>query len=509
MKIKFVNPKHHPHSMNFLHCLDLVGVKYSHLPLSLPTLAALTPSDCAVEIEDENAVAVKFETDADIVALTGSVPQRRRVFELADEFRRRGKPVVIGGPITFDMPDECAAHADVVFIGEAEYTWPEFIKDFRNGRHRNLYHQKEWINMEDSPMPHFHHLKSAHYASGCVQVTRGCPNRCDFCDIPVKYGGQPRSKKIEQVLSEIMTLSELGYDSVFIVDDNFAGNKPYAKSLLKKIAEMLPSLPTKMYFYTQAALDVANDDELLELFRAAAFLRLFIGIETGDIGQLEALNKKHQTGMDIKRAVEKIKSYGITIWGGMMFGLEGDDLSSFEKQFEFIRDADFLPIQVGLLQAVPGTPLYTRAVAEKRFLQLPSIYGLTALSEEELSKATNLIPQNMSEAELEKNFARILRKIFSPEAFRAKMVQYIHSNTRNMMSSLPSLNIKTVMVLMRLLSFYLFRADSKTRKMFFQVLQVLAANSMRNLDETVFHLLAYKHMQTHYYKIAAICESRQ
>jgi len=509
MRITFINPKHHPHSMNFHHCLDLVGVKYSHLPLSLPTLAALTPADCTVKIIDENVEPVTYESDADIIAITGSVPQRKRVFELCQEFKKRGKLVALGGPITFYMLEECRANADVVFNGEAEYTWPEFIHAFKNTRHKSLYSQKDWINMEDSPIPHFHLLKSGQYASGCIQVTRGCPYRCSFCDIPIRYGGYPRSKKISQVLEEIRLLSELGYDSVFMVDDNFAGNSAYAKALLKEIAALLPSLPTKMYFYTQATLDVANDAELLELFRAASFLRLFIGIESGDKAKLRALNKRPQIDIDIHRAVEKIKSYGITVWAGIIFGLEDDDPSAFDRQLEFISETDFIPVQVGLLQAVPDTPLHKHASEENRVLRLPSIYGLTALSEEELSKATNLVPQKMTEAELEKNFARILRKIFSPESFRRKMVQYIGSNTRNLTSSLPALNLKTLMILMRMLSFYIFRADKGTRKMFFHVLKVLVSHRLRNLDETVFHLLAYKHMKTHYYRIADICESKR
>jgi hypothetical protein len=493
--------------MNFSHCMDIVGAKYSHMPLSLPTLAALTPGDCALEVLDENAGPVPAKTDADIVALSGSVPQRDRLFELADQFRQSGKLVVIGGPVTYDMPDECSAHADVVFIGEAEYTWPEFIKDYQKGDHKKMYRQQEWISMEDSPVPHYHLLKAEHYASGCIQVTRGCPNRCDFCDIPVRYGNQPRSKKIEQVLSEIRLLSGLGYDSVFIVDDNFAGNRPYAKELLRNIAALLPTLPAKMYFYTQATLDVANDDELLGLFRDAAFIRLFIGIETGDRNRLRELNKKHQADIDIKSAAEKLRSYGITVWAGIMFGLEGDDIASFDRQFEFIRDTNFIPVQIGLLQAVPGTPLYKRALDEKRFVRLPSIYGLTALSEEDIPKATNLVPQKMDEAELGENFARVLRKLLSPEFFRAKMVQYIESSSRDMKSSLPVFNGKTVMIVLRMLSFYLFRADRGTRKMFFQVLRVLLSHGLVSLDEAVFHLLVYKHMRTHYYRIADICEA--
>ncbi len=507
MKVLFINPLHHPHSMNFLHCLDLAGVQYSHLTLSLPTLAALTPPDIAVELIDENVEPVRTDTDADIIALTGSIPQRKRCFELADEFRRRGKLVALGGPITFDMLEECRGHADVVFIGEGEYTWPQFLADFKERRQKALYHQKEWVNMQDSPVPRYDLVKKGAYASACIQVTRGCPCHCDFCDIPVKYGSSPRSKKIEQVLEEIRILAELGNESIFIVDDNFAANRSHTKALLREIARLIPTLPTKMYFYTQATLDVAKDDELLELLRDAAFVRLFIGIETGDNGKLRELHKRHQVDVDIPAAVARIKSYGIMVWAGIMFGLESDDLASFDRQLAFIRDTDFIPVQVGLLQAVPETPLYRRALEEHRLVQLPSIIGLTALSEREVAKATNLIPRKMTERELEQNFARVLRRMFAPEVFGMKLIRYMNADSRSMLSAKLAVSGKNIMILLRIVNFYLFKADRETRRMFFRVVKALIARGLRNVDETVFHLLAYKHIQAHYYKIAEICES--
>ena len=362
--------------------------------------------------------------------------------------------------------------------------------------------------MADSPIPKFHLLKSKSYASGCVQVTRGCSNRCTFCDIPVKYGNGPRSKKIEQVLEEIRILSELGHDSIFFVDDNFAGNREYAKELLREIAKLIPTLPTSMYFYTQSTLDVADDDELMALFRDAAFYRLFIGIETGNKDKLRNLNKRHQLDMDIKKAVDKITSYGITVWAGIMFGLEGDDKASFDEQIKFIVDTNFIPVQVGLLQAVPDTPLYKKSLANDSLKILPSIYGLTALSEEDVVESTNITPSGISNAELNVEFARVLRAMFSPEVFEKKMIKYIRGTSKGLMSTLPPLNLNTVMILARMVSYYLFKADSRTRKMFFKVLFALIGNKLKNLDETVFHILAYKHMQTHYFKIAEICEKR-
>ncbi|OPY87246.1 MAG: hypothetical protein A4E73_03727 [Syntrophaceae bacterium PtaU1.Bin231] len=157
---------------------------------------------------------------------------------------------------------------------------------------------------------------------------------------------------------------------------------------------------------------------------------------------------------------------------------------------------------------MPGTALYRRAVENNRFVAFPSLYGVTALSENDIPKATNLVPQKMKEEELTKNFARVLRAMYSPEVFKAKMVQYLSTNTRSMMKSLPTINGKAVMVLVRLFSYFLFRADPETRKMFFQVLGAMASHRFRHLDESFFHLLAYKHLRAHYYRIAEIIESK-
>ena len=156
---------------------------------------------------------------------------------------------------------------------------------------------------------------------------------------------------------------------------------------------------------------------------------------------------------------------------------------------------------------VINASLYRRALEANRLIKLPSVLGLTALSEAEVAKTTNLVPQSMQEVELNKNFAYVLRRIFSPEFFGSKLIQCLDSSSRSLMSFKLALNRKNVMILMRMLSFYLFRADRETRKMFFRVIRVVMFRGMRNLDEIIFHLLAYKHMQKHYYKIAEICES--
>ncbi|MDH3343000.1 MAG: B12-binding domain-containing radical SAM protein, partial [Gammaproteobacteria bacterium] len=381
MKIVLVSTKIEAHAMNFAYCMDLVGCNFSHIPLPLATIAALTPDDVEVTIIDENVEAIPDVLDADIIGFTAILCQKERTFELAKRFRAEGKLVAVGGALVDDQPEECRDAMDVVFKGEAEYTWPRFIEEYRESRHADYYHQQEWVDVKDSPIPRFDLIKTERYSAGCIQITRGCPYRCEYCDVPTKNGGFPRSKAIENALQEIRLLSEIGYDSIFVVDDHFAGNRKFAKDLLRAIAELLPSLPTKMYFYTQVSLNVAKDEELLQLFHDASFRRLFIGIETSDSEQLLNINKKHNIEQDILTSIRRIQSYGITVWAGILFGLDGDSEEKYNNQYDFIMKSGITPVQIGLLQAMPETPLYDRVIEEGRLVELPQIMGSSGLGD--------------------------------------------------------------------------------------------------------------------------------
>ena len=356
MKVVLLNPAIPTSAMNFGFAMDLVGCAFSHIPLPLATLAALTPAGVDVAIVDECVEPVDLDLAADIVAMTGIYSQRERLFELADAFRGRGRCVVIGGPIATDLEDACRAHADVIFQGEAEYTWPAFIREFQAGAHQPVYRQEGYVDMADSPVPRFDLLKADRYTAGCVQVTRGCPYRCEFCDVPTKQGRVPRSKSVPQVLAEVEQLVALGFDSVFFVDDMFIGNLPLAKELLKALAELIKRLPVPVYFYTQVTLNVARHEDLLELFYKAGFRRFFIGIETHDQAKLQAMGKSQNTELGIMEAIRRIQSYNITVWAGLIVGLDGDDADTTRRMVEFGQDSAISPTLLGLLQALPGAP---------------------------------------------------------------------------------------------------------------------------------------------------------
>ena len=263
LSVYLVQPKFPPSYWGMEHFIELTPYDAVFPPLGLLTLAGLTPREVPVTLCDENTgEAVDFDTDARIVCITGYNIQMKRVFEIGDEFRRRGKTVVIGGPIANLLPAECRPHCDVLFEGEAEYTWPRFLREYAAGTHADHYVEADKIHMPDSPPPRLGVL-NRRYAHGIVQCTRGCPFTCEFCDIIVMYGRKMRFKPIAQVMREVQAWHRRGTAQVFFADDNFVGNRAYAKDLLRALAGWNKQQRQAMSFYTQASIDMVRDEELL------------------------------------------------------------------------------------------------------------------------------------------------------------------------------------------------------------------------------------------------------
>ena len=237
MKIYLIAPRNPESFWTFDRILASLGKKCIFPNLSLPTVAALTPREHEVILCDENVEPIDFEVDADIIGLTGYVIHKKRLFELAAEFRRRGKFVVAGGPLASLCPDDLRGRVDVLFIDEAEYTWPQFLRDYQAGHWQPEYRQDEKPSMLDSPLPRFDLLKVDRYRTMTIQFARGCPFSCEFCDIIVMYGRRPRTKSAPQLMAEVQELYRLGIRNVFVVDDNFIGNKKEAKELLRALSE--------------------------------------------------------------------------------------------------------------------------------------------------------------------------------------------------------------------------------------------------------------------------------
>jgi len=501
MNVVLVNPRIPPAAMNFQLAMELVDARFAHIPLGLATLAALTPPEHHVRIVDECVEDVDVDTiarGADLVALTGIYCQDGRLFQLADAFRERGVRVAIGGPIAEDREADVLAHCDHLFIGEAEEVWPPFFDDLASGVPKSVYRQKRLADMSRSPMPRYDLLRVERYSSACVQATRGCPYRCEFCDVPTKLGQRPRTKTVAQVVAEVRALHGLGFESVFFVDDMFIGNRRYAKQLLQALAELRAELGGGLYFYTQVTLNVARDPELLHLFKAANFTRFFVGIETSDVPQLRAMQKTQNVELDIYAAIEAIQREGITVWAGIIIGLDDDTAATFAAQRRFIAETGIIPTLIGLLQAMPGAPLWERARREGRVLELPTVVGSAAYGTSEALGTTNLAPVGFTVPALMRYYADFVESIYDPDFFTELLLTAHRRHQPPYRKVWNLLNVRTAKVLRKVLSWYVTHSDPRVRRMPRRLIGAFLTGKVPHLDELAFHLALYRHLSVFY-----------
>jgi radical SAM superfamily enzyme YgiQ (UPF0313 family) len=388
-------------------------------PLGLLTLAALTPKDFQVSICDENAgEKIDYDTPAQLVGITGYLLQKADVLAHAAEFRKRGKTVILGGPLANLLPEVCRPHCDVLFEGEAEYTWPRFLREFAGGRWADHYTETEKIHLPDSPPPRVD-LVRQRYAHGIVQCTRGCPFSCEFCDIIVMFGRKMRFKPIDQVLQEVEAWRRYGVSVVFFADDNFVGHRAYAKELLQALARWNKRQQRPLIFYTQASIDMVRDEELLRLLRDANFNEVFIGIESPRKSSLVEMHKTQNEKLDLVEAIHTIQSHNLFVMAGMIVGFDHDDRAIFDEQYAFCQQAQIPIVMNGTLIALPKTPLAQRLQAEGRLLHAD-------WAEDDFFHivkpwATNFRPLRMTMEELTEGQKLLIRKLYEPEAFRARL----------------------------------------------------------------------------------------
>ena len=281
MRLLLINPRFPESFWSYEWMLNAIlpGQRSINPPLGLATLAALCPAHWEVEIVDENIEPIPLLPEADIIGLCGMGVQFQRQKELLSYYRARGHYVVAGGSYASLCPEQYVELADSVVAGEAEYIWKEFCADFEQGASKPLYHETGTVALTDSPTPRFDLLKLERYSRASLQFSRGCPFRCEFCDIIVMFGRTPRVKNLEQVGRELDELRHFNVRRVFFVDDNLIGNLPMARKLLQYLKEYQERHNYWFSFGTEATLNMAQHEDLLELFRAANFGWVFIGIE--------------------------------------------------------------------------------------------------------------------------------------------------------------------------------------------------------------------------------------
>jgi radical SAM superfamily enzyme YgiQ (UPF0313 family) len=373
---------------------------------------------------------------------------------------------------------------DVVFVDEAEYTWPQFLRDYEAGRWKAEYRQDEKPSMHDSPLPRFDLLKIDRYRSMTVQFTRGCPFTCEFCDIIVMYGRRPRAKTVAQVMAEIHELYRLGARNVFVVDDNFIGNKKEAKALLLAIVEWQQARGYPIELMTEVSLNVSQDDELLRLLRAANFTTIFIGIESPRPASLAETKKMQNLREDLVSSVHRIQRAGLEVMAGMIVGFDHDDESIFEEQFQFIQAARIPVSMTGMLNALPKTPLYRR---------LKDAGRLAAESVGDQFILTNIIPSGMSRAELHAGYRRLLERLYSYRNYRRRVMELI-LNRGSQIENRFNASRQNLAILARVLWTCVLRASPGRAWLTMSLMGETLLRRPRALRDAVTFALIHKHL---------------
>jgi radical SAM superfamily enzyme YgiQ (UPF0313 family) len=365
--------------------------------LSLPTLAALTPPDWEVAIHDARAAPVPFDRPADLVGITAFTSEINSAYAIADEFRQRGVPVVLGGIHATALPDEALAHADAVVVGEAEGTWETLLSDLSAGRLKRIYRSERPCDMKAMPTPRRDLLPRAMYTSfNTVQATRGCPHDCAYCAVTGVFGKQFRTRPVEEVIAEIRTFDTKEF---FFIDDNICGHTAYAKRLFQAL------IPLRRTWGGQTSISFAKDPELLKLYAKSGGRYAFIGLETISKENLSAINKEWNKADGYGEAIRRIHDAGINILGSFIFGLDGDDPSVFSRTLDFIMEHKIDAAQFHILTPFPGTRMYELLKAEGRITQEDWARYHTG--------EVVIKPKNMTAKELQDGYHWVFRKTYS------------------------------------------------------------------------------------------------
>jgi radical SAM superfamily enzyme YgiQ (UPF0313 family) len=431
VKIALINPRQPVSLYGFTEAQDITDRPGHIMNLALPTLSALVPKDDDICLIDEDLDPIPFDRRWDVVGITGYVTQKHRMFAIADQFRKLGQLVAIGGSYASLSPEAVRPHADVVFIGEAEQTWPQFLADLRRGTFHSEYRSSNRIDVRQSPLPRLSQLNHQGYYFGTVQTSRGCPFECEFCDVIVYLGRQQRYKTPVQVVSELEQLYEAGYRNIFLADDNFTSNRRSCAELIQAIGEWNRSKPEPVQFVTQCSIEIARerDDELLRLCAAAGLKEIFIGIETSNPESLREVRKHQNLHRDLLSDVHRLQSHGILVHAGIITGFDSDTVNSFDRQYEFLQAAGIPMVLVSILNAPDGTPLEKRLLSQARLR--PNPMGDMFLD-------TNIIPKNLTRDELLSGTRWLLNKLYAPEAFLERLriaATFLPDSPRAAMSS--------------------------------------------------------------------------
>ena len=425
MNILMVYPSYPDTYWSFKHALRFISKKAAVPPLGLITVSAMLPGAWSKKLVDLNTTRLRKEDIlwADYVFLSAMYIQKTSVDYVIAECRKHGVKIIAGGPL-FTQEFNNYPEIDHFILNEAEVTLPQFLKDIDNGiTPERIYETGEFADMKSSPVPDFHLLSTKDYAFMGIQVTRGCPFNCDFCEVTSLLGHKVRMKTTQQILDELDALYNLNWRGpVSIVDDNFIGRKKDVKEdLLQAMKKWMQEHKYPFTFNIQTSLNLAEEDELLDLLMEAGFNSTFIGIETPDETALHECHKVQNENKDMLQCIKKIQQAGMQVSGGFIVGFDSDTSTIFQRQINFIQQSGIVSAMVGLLNAPKNTKLYQRLEAEDRLTTDPTGNNTDC--------SMNFIPK-MNQNDLLEGYQKIIKNIYSVKPYYKRIRQFLMNYRR-------------------------------------------------------------------------------
>ena len=403
---------------SYKHVLSFISKKACFPPLGLLTVAAMLPKRWDLKLVDLNVTSL---TDAqlawaDCVFVSAMLAQVDSAREVIARCSQLGKTVVAGGPL-FTTGHAGFPEVKHFVLGEAEDIMPKLVADLLSGDLKELYRCEKRPDIRQTPVPRWDLIKFKHYATMPLQFSRGCPFNCEFCDIIVMNGRVPRLKTNEQMIGELESLVDAGWtDPIFIVDDNFIGNRAKVKEFLRELIAWEQRRGIRVQFTTEASLNLADDAELLDLMVRAGFKKVFVGIETPQEDSLLECAKVQNAKRDMLTAVKTIQKSGLEVMGGFIVGFDSDKPNIFERQIKFIQEAGVVTAMVGLLQALPGTRLFSRLKEEGRILHDASGNNVEA--------SLNFVPKLDREVLVE-GYRSLVKRLYTPRMYYRRILTFL------------------------------------------------------------------------------------
>ncbi len=439
MKALLVYPKYPVTFWSFTYALKYVSKKAAFPPLGLLTVGAILPAEWDIRLVDLNVRSLR-DSDlkwADYVFISAMLVQKESVDSVLRECRQLGKKVVAGGPLFNGAAEEYLPLVDHLVLNEAELTLPEFLQDLALGKAGKVYRSSGFPPLSATPVPRWDLIEIRDYASLMVQYSRGCPYDCDFCDITAMYGRVPRLKGTEQFLDELQAIYDRGWrGSVFVVDDNFIGNRAAVKKMLPRVIEWMKARDHPFLFFTEASINIADDETLIHLMVEAGFRQVFIGLETPNEDSLRECSKDQNRRRDLTAAIRKLQASGLEVMGGYIVGFDSDDEGIFARQIKFIQESGVVTAMVGLLNALPNTRLWQRLKEADRL-------ELTA-SGDNTDGSINFVSR-MDRTKLIEGYQKIVRTIYSPGPYYQRISQFLRYHNPYMKHKVAKGQVKALL----------------------------------------------------------------